>query len=150
MVEAGSDVSKARVGDSVLLSFQNCKSCHDCQEGHPAFCSNFTAANYGGEAAGYSADGKDLRGSFFGQSSFSELAVVKETSIVNVSKLTKSEDELRLFAPLGCGFQTGAGTVDNVAQASEKDILVVTGLGGVGLVSIMVSIHINPNWQGTS
>ncbi|KAH7246746.1 chaperonin 10-like protein [Fusarium tricinctum] len=139
VVEAGSDVSKARVGDSVLLSFQNCKSCHDCQEGHPAFCSNFTAANYGGEAAGYSADGKDLRGSFFGQSSFSELAVVKETSIVNVSKLTESEDELRLFAPLGCGFQTGAGTVDNIAQASGKDIIVVAGLGGVGLVSIMTA-----------
>jgi Zn-dependent alcohol dehydrogenase len=71
------------------------------------------------------------------------LAVVKETSIVNLSKLTESEDELRLFAPLGCGFQTGAGTVDNIAQASGKDIIVVAGLGGVGLVSIMASIHMN-------
>ncbi|KAM0541237.1 hypothetical protein ACHAPJ_013325 [Fusarium lateritium] len=139
VVKAGSNVSKARIGDSVLLSFQSCKSCHDCKEGHPSFCSKFTETNYGGEAAAYNADGQDLRGSFFGQSSFAELAIVKETSIVNVSNIIKSENELRIFAPLGCGFQTGAGTVDNVAKASENDILVVLGLGGVGLVSIMTA-----------
>ncbi|KAM0196147.1 hypothetical protein ACHAPI_006174 [Fusarium lateritium] len=78
--------------------------CHDCQEGHPVFYSTFTAANYRGEAAGYSAEGKNLYGSFFEQLSFSELAVVKEMSIINVSKLVKSEDELKIFIPLGCGF----------------------------------------------
>ncbi|KAM0478833.1 hypothetical protein ACHAP7_005989 [Fusarium lateritium] len=86
--------------------------CHDCQEGHPVFYSTFTAANYRGEAAGYSAEGKNLYGSFLEQLSFSELAVVKEMSIINVSKLVKT---------------------------SEKDILVVTGLGGIGLVSIMTA-----------
>ncbi|KAJ3539509.1 hypothetical protein NM208_g5460 [Fusarium decemcellulare] len=141
VVEAGSNVTTARAGDAVLLSFQSCKSCHDCKEGHPSFCSKFAETNYGGEAAAYTAAGNELRGSFFGQSSFAEMAVVKETSVVNVSSTIKSEEELRIFAPLGCGFQTGAGTVDKVAQASENDIVVVTGLGGVGLTSIMASIR---------
>lgn len=57
---------------------------------------------------------------------------------MNVSGLTTSEDELRLFAPLGCGFQTGMGTVDQLAAAGEKDTVVVIGLGGVGLTAIMV------------
>ncbi|KAF5024606.1 hypothetical protein F66182_3369 [Fusarium sp. NRRL 66182] len=139
VVEAGSDVTRARVGDSVLLSFQSCKACHDCKQGHPAFCSRFIEVNYGGEAATYSAAGNDLRGNFFGQSSFAELAVVKETSVVNVSDAINNEEELRTFAPLGCGFQTGAATVEKVAQAGEDDIVVVTGLGGVGLCSIMAT-----------
>ncbi|KAL9562086.1 hypothetical protein ACKAV7_014009 [Fusarium commune] len=108
-------------------------------EGHPSFCSKFVEVNYGGEDATYTAEGTDLRGNFFGQSSFAELAVVKETSVVNVTNIIKTEEELKLFAPLGCGFQTGAATVENVARANEKDRVAVIGLGGVGLVSIMTA-----------
>ncbi|ENH73535.1 Aryl-alcohol dehydrogenase [Fusarium oxysporum f. sp. cubense race 1] len=115
VVEAGPGVTKARPGDFVLLSFHNCKDCHDCKEGHPSFCSKFVEVNYGGEDATYTAEGTDLRGNFFGQSSFAELAVVKETSV------------------------TGAATVENVARANEKDRVAVLGLGGVGLVSIMTA-----------
>ncbi|KAI7767127.1 hypothetical protein LZL87_013182 [Fusarium oxysporum] len=139
VVEAGPGVTKARPGDFVLLSFHNCKDCHDCKEGHPSFCSKFVEVNYGGEDATYTAEGTDLRGNFFGQSSFAELAVVKETSVVNVTNIIKTEEELKLFAPLGCGFQTGAATVENVARANEKDRVAVIGLGGVGLVSIMTA-----------
>ncbi|KAF5244085.1 hypothetical protein FANTH_7840, partial [Fusarium anthophilum] len=139
VVEAGSKVTKARPGDFVLLSFHNCKDCYDCREGHPSFCSKFVEINYGGEDATYTANGTDLRGNFFGQSSFAELAVVKETSVVNVTNIIETEEELKLFAPLGCGFQTGAATVENVARANEKDRVAVIGLGGVGLVSIMTA-----------
>ncbi|KAG5765941.1 hypothetical protein H9Q72_005968 [Fusarium xylarioides] len=139
VVEAGPGVTKARPGDFVLLSFHNCKDCHDCKEGHPSFCSKFVEINYGGEDATYTTEGTNLRGNFFGQSSFAELAVVKETSVVNVTNIIKTEEELKLFAPLGCGFQTGAATVENVARANEKDRVAVIGLGGVGLVSIMTA-----------
>ncbi|KAH7239918.1 chaperonin 10-like protein [Fusarium redolens] len=139
VVEVGPGVTKARAGDFVLLSFHNCKDCHDCKEDHPSFCSKFTEVNYGGEDATYTAEGSDLRGNFFGQSSFAELAVVKETSVVNVTNIIETEEELKLFAPLGCGFQTGAATVENVAKANEKDRIAVIGLGGVGLVSIMAA-----------
>ncbi|KAM0075255.1 hypothetical protein ACKRZS_012709 [Fusarium odoratissimum] len=104
-----------------------------------AMITEFVEVNYGGEDATYTAEGTDLRGNFFGQSSFAELAVVKETSVVNVTNIIKTEEELKLFAPLGCGFQTGAATVENVARANEKDRVAVLGLGGVGLVSIMTA-----------
>lgn len=135
----GPGVSRARIGDSVLLSFQYCNTCQSCKDGHPSFCSQFSTINYGGEAGTYTTGAnQDLRGSFFGQSSFASLAIVKESSVVNVSTIIKNEEELKIFAPLGCGFQTGMGTVDNVASAGEKDTVVILGLGGVGLVSIMV------------
>jgi Zn-dependent alcohol dehydrogenase len=81
----------------------------------------------------------DVAGQFFGQSSFANLSAVKEASIVNVKGLIKDEEELKLFAPMGCGFQTGAGTVINLAKATSEDSVVVLGLGGVGLAAIMVS-----------
>ncbi|KAF7554270.1 hypothetical protein G7Z17_g3029 [Cylindrodendrum hubeiense] len=139
VLKAGSNVKTASAGDSVLLSFQSCKSCHSCKNDHPSFCKGFADINYGGESDVYSTDENTIRGSFFGQSSFAERVIAKESSVVNVSHLVTDEEELKLFAPLGCGFQTGAGTIDKVASASEKDTVVVMGLGGVGLVSIMTA-----------
>lgn len=46
-----------------------------------------------------------IGGSFFGQSSFSKLARVQQTSIVNVSGVIRNLEELKLMAPLGCGIQ---------------------------------------------
>ena len=60
----------------------------------------------------------------------------------DVTNIIETEEELKLFAPLGCGFQTGAATVENVARANEKDRVAVIGLGGVGLVSIMVRNYV--------
>jgi Zn-dependent alcohol dehydrogenase len=78
-------------------------------------------------------------GSYFGQSSFSSLSACKESSVVNVSGIIKNEEELKMFSPLGCGFQTGSGAVYNIAQAGKKDTIVVMGLGGVGLAAIMTA-----------
>lgn len=78
-----------------------------------------------------------IPGAFFGQSSFASLSVVKECSVVNATSLVSSKEELQLLSPLGCGIQTGAGTVINVAQAGEQDVVCVMGLGGVGLAAIM-------------
>jgi Zn-dependent alcohol dehydrogenase len=55
-----------------------------------------------------------------------------------VSNLVRSDEELKLFSPLGCGFQSGMGTVDQLTGATEKDRIVIMGLGGVGLTAIMV------------
>jgi Zn-dependent alcohol dehydrogenase len=38
---------------------------------------------------------------------------------------------------LGCGIQTGAGTVLNAAKAGPEDTVCVLGLGGVGLSAVM-------------
>lgn len=129
----------ANTGDPVLLSFQCCNACKNCTSSHPSFCDKFGLLNYGGDGSSYStSENKELRGAFFGQSSFAQVAIVKESSVVNVSGSIESEEELKIFAPMGCGFQTGMGTVDNVAEAGEDDAVVVLGLGGVGLLSIVV------------
>ncbi len=84
-----------------------------CSTKHPAYCEHFPQLNYdGGDGAFVAkANGTAVKGSFFGQSSFANVTIVSESSLVNVTGIVESEEELRLFAPLGCGFQTGAGTV---------------------------------------
>lgn len=139
----GPDVSVAKPGDAVLLSFAFCGACHFCNTTHPAFCQKFAELNFVAPDDDYSLPdeaGKVVHGGFFGQSSFASTALVKECSVVNVSKLVKDREELKMLAPLGCGLQTGAGTLIRVGKASKEDIVAVIGLGGVGLAAIMVSI----------
>ncbi|QDS77101.1 hypothetical protein FKW77_000759 [Venturia effusa] len=79
----------------------------------------------------------EITASFFGQSSFSSLSVVSESSVVNAKDLIKSSEEMRLFAPLGCGIQTGSGAIYNVANCSDADTVAIMGVGSVGLSGIM-------------
>ncbi|OCK78337.1 NAD(P)-binding protein, partial [Lepidopterella palustris CBS 459.81] len=137
--EIGTDVKNAQVGDAVLLSFQFCSTCKDCKDGHPSYCKQFAAINYGGEQGVYETTESKASGVFFGQSSFSSHAIVKEASVTIVSSIVKNNEELKLFAPLGCGFQTGVGTVDQLTGAGGKDAIVIMGLGGVGLTAIMAA-----------
>jgi Zn-dependent alcohol dehydrogenase len=135
----GGGVKNAKDGDAVLLSFQSCGNCKDCKTKHPSFCQSFALLNYGGEENFTLPSDSKASGSFFGQSSFSSYAIVKESSVVNVTGLVKDEEELKMFAPMGCGFQTGVGTVERFCGADEEDAVVIMGLGGVGLSAIMVS-----------
>ncbi|KAK2786961.1 hypothetical protein FQN53_005907 [Emmonsiellopsis sp. PD_33] len=152
-VEAiGDAVTVAQPGDPVLLSFAYCGTCRLCTTGHPAHCTRFSELNFAGAPAFISAstatatatsttDELSVIGSFFGQSSFASVTVVAEECVVNVKEFVKSgeEEELRLFAPLGCGVQTGCASVTNVARATAGDTVVVMGLGGVGLSSVMAA-----------
>ena len=79
----------------------------------------------------------EIGGAFFGQSSFANLSIVRECSVVNAKELVRDKKELQLFAPLGCGIQTGSGTVVNAAKATKNDVIVILGLGGVGLSAVM-------------
>ncbi|WKT50536.1 Polyketide synthase, enoylreductase domain [Fusarium oxysporum f. sp. vasinfectum] len=135
-----------REGDPVLLSFAFCGSCTSCQSGHPAYCVSSFALCFNDCGPAYTrrtesagGDGDPVAGGFFGQSSLGNLAVVKENCIVNMSGVVKDREELKLFAPLGCGFQTGAATVSILAQAKPSDSVAIIGLGGVGLAGIMVA-----------
>jgi Zn-dependent alcohol dehydrogenase len=82
--------------------------------------------------------GANVAGGFFGQSSFSKFAIASESSVVNVEGLVRGKEELKVFAPLGCGLQTGAASVMNRALAKKGDSVAVIGLGGVGMAAIMV------------
>lgn len=87
-------------------------------------------------------DPRRVKGAFFGQSSFANVTLVNVKSALPATGLLRepgSDEELRLFAPLGCGLMTGAGAVVNVGRVGEYDEVVVLGVGGVGLGALMAS-----------
>lgn len=138
----GPGVTKSvSVGDPVLLSFDHCGSCESCSAGHPAYCASFMALNIPCvEEVFRSEDGREgIAGKSFGQSSFASFSVVNEKCILPAKDLVRSKEELQLFAPLGCGIQTGAGAVLNIAKPGPKDRVMVLGLGGVGLSAVMAA-----------
>jgi Zn-dependent alcohol dehydrogenase len=71
--------------------------------------------------------------SFFGQSSFARHTIVHRTSLVKVPQ----ETPLELFAPLGCGIQTGVGAVFNTLNVKPGSSVAVFGVGSVGLAAVM-------------
>ncbi|KAL1899414.1 hypothetical protein Sste5346_002810 [Sporothrix stenoceras] len=125
ILEPISIVTKVQPGDAVLLSFAFCTQCHNCQFGAPGYCHKFTELNFVGnkEAFPGSKDepSKAIGGSFFGQSSLAQHTRVQETSMVKVTHLVNSREELSMFAPLGCGIQTGAGTITQLGQAGPNN-----------------------------
>lgn len=136
--EVGEGVTGIDTGDAVVLSFTSCGRCRQCRSGHPAYCATWVPDNMfnGGVRADGSAvvsrEGGDLGGRFFGQSSFSATAVVDQRCVVKVDQ----DLPLELLAPLGCGIQTGAGTVLNVLRPEAGSALAVFGTGAVGLAAI--------------
>lgn len=139
--EVGSDVIEHRVGDPVILSYDFCGECVMCMTGRPSYCDEGEMRTVlGAESNCYITDaGENIRGKFFGQSSFASFSVVNPASVVSLRGLVDAENEdgMKVLAPLGCGLQTGAGAVMNSGATSDTDIVVVTGLGGVGLGAIM-------------
>lgn len=133
----GAGVDVARPGDPVLLSFACCRECEKCLSEQSAWCAEFSPRNAG--AAGvFTQDGNDVRGLFFGQSSFAQRAIVHESSVVNIRGLVTNSEQLHQLAPMGCGFLTGSATVSVVAEAKMSDQVVIIGLGAVGMTSLMV------------
>ncbi|KAL2850776.1 chaperonin 10-like protein [Aspergillus pseudodeflectus] len=137
----GKNVTSVAVGDQVLLSYYSCSSCAQCQADKPMYCSQFHVENYVGRKGPTvcKASGEETWARFFGQSSFGEYSVVAETSVVKVTGLLECEEELSLFAPLGCGFQTGMGAIKNVAKAGKDDVVLIMGMGAVGMAGLMTA-----------
>ncbi|MGO9953558.1 MAG: NAD(P)-dependent alcohol dehydrogenase [Dissulfurispiraceae bacterium] len=135
--QVGNNVKSVRRGDHVVLSYQSCGHCSQCLNGHPAHCEYFWQANFGFQRL----DGSNalqrsgVCGHFFGQSSFATHSLATERNIVKISKNLP----LEILAPMGCGLQTGAGTVMNSLRVSPGDSIAVFGTGAVGLASIMVA-----------
>jgi aryl-alcohol dehydrogenase len=136
--QVGEGVSGLAVGDSVALSFAACGRCRNCLAGRAAYCLNFMALNFGGvrengEATLSDASGETVHGSFFGQSSFATHAIAAAKNVVKLPDGAPVE----ISGPLGCGIQTGAGTVLNSLDVPAAAAIVVTGTGAVGLSAIM-------------
>ncbi|MFI7166306.1 hypothetical protein ACIBM3_27955 [Rhodococcus erythropolis] len=75
-------------------------------------------------------------GNYFGQSSFGTYALAYGHNTVK----TPRDLPAVIAAPLGCGVQTGAGTVLNALKPEPGSSLVVYGAGGVGLSAVMAAV----------
>ncbi|KAK3676315.1 hypothetical protein LTR78_003589 [Recurvomyces mirabilis] len=144
----GSEVTYVKPGNAVVLAYSSCGECRRCQAGKAAYCLDLFGLNFSGRREDgvnpvKDAMGEGVNGLFFGQSSMARVALVRERSCVKISTLC-SKDELRMFAALGCGVQTGAGAMMNVAKPTEGSRIVVFGGGAVGLSAIAAARPTKP------
>ena len=133
----GASVTKVKPGDRVSISFRSCGHCQKCEKSDAAYCTDFVNMNIiGSRLDGSSALKKgsnELASNFFGQSSFASYALTYETNIV----VLPDDIPFEIAAPLGCGVQTGAGTVIRSLVCEAGSSLIVTGCGTVGLSAVM-------------
>lgn len=140
VVETGANVTEARVGDHVVMSFvATCGTCRACSRGRPNLCdSHWAARNSGGLMSGERRlflDGQPLN-HHSGVSAFAEYAVVSRYSVVPVDKNMDFFDA----ALFGCGVMTGVGAVTNTARLTPGESAAVLGLGGVGLSALLGAV----------
>lgn len=65
------------------------------------------------------------------------MSIVKERSVVKLD--SAYESNMHLYAPLGCGFQTGAGTVLNVLKPGPETSIAIFGMGCVGIAALLAA-----------
>ncbi|MBL7254873.1 alcohol dehydrogenase catalytic domain-containing protein [Paractinoplanes lichenicola] len=127
VVEVGANVTRAAVGDHVVLNWQPaCRSCWFCEQGEPWLCS--TSSGVASLENGVTLDGVPVHVAL-GLGAFAEQVVAPENAVIRVPSSLPFE----LAALLSCGVLTGAGAVRNTAQVRPGESAVVIGLGGVGL-----------------
>lgn len=59
------------------------------------------------------------------------MSVVLEKCVVKCPYL----ESVGIYAPLGCEFRTGAGTILNVLKPEPEQLVAVYGIGGVAWIS---------------
>ncbi|MDN5937944.1 MAG: NAD(P)-dependent alcohol dehydrogenase [Salinisphaera sp.] len=136
--EVGAKVSGIEIGDHVVLSFNSCGDCHNCEKQMPATCYNFYPRNVSGVrmedgSSPISDHNGAVHGMFFGQSSFATHAIARQCNAVVVDK----DLPLEKLGPLGCGIQTGAGSVVNSIGIGAGESLALFGGGAVGLSGLL-------------
>jgi aryl-alcohol dehydrogenase len=136
----GDAVTRVRPGDHVVLSLPHCGECRACQVGEVSYCveaavRSLRGTRPDGSHTVHDATGAPLSAGFTGQSSFSTYSLVQERCAVPVGP----DLPLELLGPLGCGVQTGAGTVLNELRPAPGSSIVVFGAGGVGLSAVMAA-----------
>lgn len=135
----GPGVTGLAPGDHVLLSFDSCGACPACHDHQPGYCPEFFPRNFLGTLGpdqGGLWRGEDRIGSnIFGQSAFATHALAHPRNVVKVD----ADLPLHLLAPLGCGIQTGAGTVLETLKVEAGQSIAIFGAGAVGLAAVMAA-----------
>jgi aryl-alcohol dehydrogenase len=139
VVAVGSDISTVKAGDVVVLSFGSCGRCGRCQNHESAYCAQAFPINYSGMrsngTSALSIGDETVSGHFFGQSSFASYAIAYESNTV----VLPDGCDASIMGPLGCGIQTGAGTVINTLACKPGSSLLITGGGTLGLAAAMAA-----------
>lgn len=121
----GPGVSRVSPGDRVLLTWAiACGTCFQCRRGGEALCENPPRVP----------DERRRRGgaplpAAFGLGTMATATVVPEAAVVKIDVPIPFASA----ALLGCGVQTGVGSVLNAAKVRAGESVVVLGTGGVGL-----------------
>ena len=136
----GEGVTSHRVGDHVVLSFDSCGQCRNCQAGIPAYCDTFIFRNLigrhlDGTVSATDSAGQPIGSRWFGQSSFATYAIATARNAVVVDPALPLEQ----LGPLGCGILTGAGSVLVALDVQAGETFVVFGAGAVGLAAVMAA-----------
>ncbi|AFM14938.1 Zn-dependent alcohol dehydrogenase, class III [Mycolicibacterium chubuense NBB4] len=136
----GAEVTTARPGDRVVLTFRSCGRCPNCTAARPAYCRDALRLNHFGRredgTARVTAGGAAVLDGFFGQSSLAGYALASADNTVVVGPDVNPV----IAGPLGCGFQTGAGAVLNLLNPRAGSALVVFGGGAVGLAGMLAAL----------
>ena len=141
VARVGDAVTDLGPGDRVAMSFHSCGACRSCLGGLPSYCfsffeHNFAATRPGDGSSVLSRNGETIHAHFFGQSSFATHSVANARNVVRLDATMP----LELAAPLGCGIQTGAGTVLNTLRVPAGASIAVFGVGTVGLAAVMAGV----------
>ena len=135
----GSDVTKFKTGDHVVMAYPWCGECPNCRTQRQTYCVHAGDLKHGGTRADgstlHSKDGRPVYSAFFQQSSFGNFAIANERFAVKV----RDDVPLDHVCALACGGQTGAGAVLNVMKPKPGDSFAVFGVGAVGLSGLMAA-----------
>ena len=131
--EVGEGVTQVLKGDHVILVWRApCGQCFYCLRKKPILCEVGTRIRFTGrlfdDTSRFSRGGQEIR-HFAGVSSFSEVTVVPQQSVVKIRR----DVGLEKAALVGCAVMTGVGAVINTARVEPGSSVLVFGSGGVGL-----------------
>lgn len=140
--EVGSDVVGLAPGDQVTITFvPRCEECEACGQAGKLPCERGVASNNAGELLSGGVrfhDGDEEIRHHIGVCAFSQYTIVDQASVVKVPRELPAE----IAALFGCAMITGGGALMNDAQPKSGDTIMVVGVGGVGLATILMALTI--------
>lgn len=136
--EVGTGVRDIKIDDHVVFSFvPSCGRCQFCSVGRPALCENGAKTNLAGTLLNGNVRFRNAGGQpvmhYLGVAAFAQYTVAAQESLITIEKDVPL-DKAALF---GCAVLTGVGAVINTAQVAPGEGIVIFGLGGVGLSTVM-------------
>ena len=133
VVEAGSQTSKVKPGDRVIVTLiRSCGSCYYCDQGEPVMCGD-AVADDNDDIISLQDGTPVVQGMKTG--AFAEYVVVEESQ----TALIPDDLPMDVASLLACGVITGVGAVVNTAAVEPGSSVVVVGVGGVGLNSVQAA-----------